>query len=350
MRPWETLSRGHANPRDVQPTRKQVLFGVFVATVLFAAAVLADVLWTAFFGVTVAYVLVPVVAWFREQGLSKTWASVFATATGTAGLVGLFGLLVYLVYRRRDSILEFISTLPDSITIEAAGYTYVLTVEAATEAAVQWVTAAAVEFATSLPTIALKVTVFAFVVFGLLLGHEAVEEAVLAVVPQRYHDIAGALADRTRETLYSIYVLQAATGVGTFIVSLPVFFLLGYDIPVTLSFIAGVLQFLPIVGPSVLLGVLAIYQLTVGAVFEAVLVLVVGGVVIAWLPDILIRPRLARLTSKIPGTLYFIGFVGGLLTVGAVGIIAGPLAVALLVEAVGLLGDDEEMATAERPG
>lgn len=327
-----------------------MLFGVFVATMLFAATVLADVLWTAFFGVTVAYVLVPMVAWFREQGLSRTWASVLATITGTAGLVGLFGMLVYLVYRRRSPIIEFIVSLPDTFTVEVFGYTYVLTLEAATETVVGWVTAVAVDFATSLPTIALKVTVFTFVVFGLLIGHEAVEEAMMAVVPPRYHDIVGAFADRTRETLYAIYILQAATGIATFFVSLPVFVLLGYDIPVTLSFIAGVLQFLPIVGPSVLLAVLALYQLSVGAVFEAVLVLAIGGVVIAWLPDILIRPRLARTTGKIPGTLYFIGFVGGLLTVGPVGIIVGPLAVALLAEAVTLLGAEEGTRAAERPG
>jgi predicted PurR-regulated permease PerM len=36
-------------------------------------------------------------------------------------------------------------------------------------------------------------------------------------------------------------------------------------------------------------------------------------------------------------SLYFVGFVGGVLTLGAIGIIAGPLIVAILVEVVELL-------------
>ena len=38
-----------------------------------------------------------------------------------------------------------------------------------------------------------------------------------------------------------------------------------------------------------------------------------------------------------PGGLYFVGFVGGLLSMGTVGIIAGPLLVALVVEGTELL-------------
>lgn len=317
-----------------------------MVTVAFAALVLADVLWTAFFAVTVAYVLVPVVAWLRERGLSTTWASVVATLGGTLALLGLFAMVGFLVYRRRGPIIDFLTSLPDNLVLEVLGTTYVISVEAAFETAVAWLSGYAVALATALPTIGLKVTLFAFVVFGLLVGHEAVEEAVMSTVPGEYHDIASALARRTMDTLYAIYVLQVLTGAATFVLALPVFVLLGYNIPITLSFIAGVLQFLPIVGPSVLLAALAIYQLSVGNVVAAILVLVIGGVVIAWLPDILIRPRLAERTGRLPGTLYLIGFLGGLLTVGAVGIIAGPLAVALVVEAISLLGAENTTSPA----
>jgi predicted PurR-regulated permease PerM len=184
---------------------------------------------------------------------------------------------------------------------------------------------------------------FAFVVFGLLVGHRAVEDALMAAVPRPYHDVVGAFARRTRDTLYAIYVLQVATGAATFFFALPVFLGLGYGIPVTLAFIAGVLQFLPIVGPSVLLGALAVYHVAAGDLVAAVLVVVFGGVIVAWLPDILVRPQLARRAGHLPGTLYFIGFVGGLLTLGPVGIVAGPLAVALVVEAVALLEAENEI-------
>ena len=73
---------------------------------------------------------------------------------------------------------------------------------------------------------------------------------------------------------------------------------------------------------------------------RAALVFVLGSLLVAWLPDVVIRPRLARETADLPGSLYFVGFVGGLLTLGPVGVIAGPLAVALVVEMAELLTDE----------
>jgi predicted PurR-regulated permease PerM len=118
---------------------------------------------------------------------------------------------------------------------------------------------------------------------------------------------------------------------------MPVFWLLEYEYWLTLSAISAVLQFIPIVGPSVLLAVLALYHATMGQLSLAVTVLIVGGVIIGWLPDGVIRPRLADHTTNLSGTLYFVGFVGGLLSMGVVGIIAGPLVVAIIAELVSQL-------------
>jgi predicted PurR-regulated permease PerM len=121
----------------------------------------------------------------------------------------------------------------------------------------------------------------------------------------------------------------------------------------TLAVLAGVLQFIPILGPSIVVLVLAALELVAGNVVDAAVVTVVGLVVIGFLPDALIRPRLARLTSGIPGSLYFVGFTGGILSVGLVGLIAGPVVVALLAEAVSLLsaeaGSAQQQLTASRP-
>ena len=319
-------------------SRTQSLTAILLLTLVLATLVLSEVIWTVVFGVTVAYMLVPLVTWMREAGLSKLWASVVAAVAGTTVLVAITGLVGFLVYRRRGAIAEFVTTVPDTIPIELLGMSYVVDTASVVETGLDVLAAFALQVARSLPTLGFKLAVFGFVVFGLLIGHEAVEEAFMTAVPRAYHDVASAFARRIEDTLYAIYVLQVATGVATFVLALPVFVLLGYEIPTTLAFIAGVLQFLPIVGPSVLLGVLALYHVTVGEVVAAVLVVVVGGVVIAWLPDLLVRPRLASRAGNLPGTLYLIGFVGGLLTLGPIGIIVGPLAVALVVEAVALLG------------
>jgi predicted PurR-regulated permease PerM len=111
----------------------------------------------------------------------------------------------------------------------------------------------------------------------------------------------------------------------------------------------GILQFVPVAGPILVLAGLAGLELVAGEVVRAALVFGLGGLLVGVLPDVLIRPRLARLTAGIPGSLYFVGFFGGLLSVGALGIIAGPLAVALVAEAVRLLVHDSASA-AEQQG
>jgi hypothetical protein len=70
---------------------------------------------------------------------------------------------------------------------------------------------------------------------------------------------------------------------------------------------------------------------------RAAAIAILGIVFIAYLPDPVVRPRLARKTADLPGSLYFVGFTGGLFTIGVVGVIAGPLMVAMLVESVELL-------------
>jgi predicted PurR-regulated permease PerM len=64
---------------------------------------------------------------------------------------------------------------------------------------------------------------------------------------------------------------------------------------------------------------------------------VIGLVVVAFVPDAVIRTRLAGWTGKISPGLYFVGFVGGILTLGAVGVIVGPLVVSLLLEVIDML-------------
>jgi predicted PurR-regulated permease PerM len=124
-----------------------------------------------------------------------------------------------------------------------------------------------------------------------------------------------------------------------------VFFLLGYGAPFTLAVFAAVLQFVPVVGPSVLVAALASVDFLAGNVTRAVLVAALGMTLVGFAPDAVIRPRLAKWAAHLPMSLYFIGFTGGVLTVGPIGFIAGPLAVAVLVEVVSLLADEGPTGT-----
>lgn len=321
-------------------SRRKALALVLGLTLVAATFVLYEVWAVVLFAITVAYVLVPLQRRLTGQGLSKWWASTVATTTGTIAAVVPFAVAFYLGYRRRDSITEFLQTVPDVIEVDLLGMAYEIHVETVFKTVESGLSSALIDLAGALPELGLKATLFAFVLFGLLMSHEAVEEAMMNAVPTDYRAVIRALARRAEMTLNGIYVLQAATASATFFIAVVVFWALGYDIPITLAFLSGILQFVPIVGPSILIAGLAAYHVIVGDVMTAILAIVIAGFFVAWLPDVLVRPKLSKRAGNLSGTLYFVGFVGGLLTVGPIGIIVGPLAVALVAESMQLLSEE----------
>lgn len=325
-----------------------------------AAYILREVIATVFVAGTVAYVLAPVERWYSSHGLPRWWSALATTITGL-GIAGLvLSPLVGVVYFRFNGLggvdelqsLVPSGAIPDSVTVSLYGFTRTVRLAELVPAAIDYLRSLALSLAGAAPVIALKATLFAMVVFALLLARWRLHNAVRAVVPEDYQDAVSRLTGRARDTLFAIYVLQAATALATFTISVPFFLLLGYQFPFTLATIAGFLQFIPIVGPSVLVLGLAGIDVAVGEVTRATVVVGAGLVLVGWLPDAIVRPRLARRTADMPGSLYFVGFTGGLFTIGVVGVIAGPLVVSVLGEAVRMLAEEMRAphGTTVRPG
>lgn len=319
--------------------RQYLLVGLLAVAALLALAVLWDVVATVFFTVTVAYVLYPLRQWVNDRVGSAQVTAVLVSSAASLVVLGVVTSLSFVLYRRRRAIFEIINAIPESVPLQFGELSYVLRTSLVLDAVRGALSGLATSVATAIPVLALKLLLFAILLYALLLRPTAAGRTLLELIPPDYRDVFHALNRRIRETLFGIYVLQAATAAGTFVVALAVFSVLEYEAVFTLSVIAGVLQFVPVVGPGVLLAALAVADVTAGNVTRAVLVLVLGGVFVGLAPDAIIRPRLATWAAHLPMSLYFIGFTGGLLTVGAIGFIAGPLVVAVLIEVVQLLGD-----------
>jgi len=321
--------------------RDLVLAGLLAALLFLTYLVLSAVVQTMLFAVTVAYVLFPVREWLRARGLSRRLASLLTTAAAFLALLLLFVPFAFAVYRRREAVREILDELPETVTIDLGAFEYEAGV-ADLQAELERVAGdVAVDVALQAPSLALAVALFVIVLFGLLYKPRAPGHSIYAIVPREYHDIIRRLDERTASVLYSLYVIQALTAVATFVVAVVLFWALGYAAPVWLGLFAGILQFIPIVGPSVLVVGLATLDVAVlDMPLRAVAVLVLGLLFVAMAPDVTIRPKLASRTGDFSSTLYFVGFVGGLLTLGAVGIIVGPLVVALLVEVLDIIAEE----------
>ncbi|MFB6139978.1 MAG: AI-2E family transporter [Halosimplex sp.] len=320
--------------------RQQVLGLLFAGMGVLTLVILSRVIGTVFFAITVAYVLYPVRRMLVHRGVNRRIAAATATAVGFLFVVVIVGPIVYALYIRQGLLLGFLRSIPLEQPVTLFGMTYVIDVSELIVRVQRAVVDFAVRFAGAAPVLALKGFLFVFLAYGLLLRPGNVRRATLRLVPGEYHDVVLSLHRTVRDTLYALYVLQAATALGTFLVAYVVFWLLGYHTAFSLAVFCGLLQFIPVVGPSLLIVAVAAGQALAGEVTAALVVLIAGLVLIGFLPDALIRPRLASVTTGMPASLYFVGFTGGTLSLGVVGVIAGPLAVALLVEVVELVTDE----------
>jgi len=323
----------------MERNRLLILGGLLVLLSIAAALVLASVLRVVLFAITVAYVLYPLREMLQRRGAPRRVASAVATAVAFLVVLGVAGPIVYVVYTRRTQLVDAVNRIPDSIAVTIGDTEVVFETEPIVGTVVEVSQELALGLALAAPRLALEFVLFTLLVYGILYKPSAIRTAVYKLVPGQYHDIVTRLHRRTRTTLYSIYVLQAMTALGTFAIALPLFFVFGYTAPFTLAVIAGILQFIPVVGPSVLIAVLAVNDVLLGDPVQAVLITVLGLVFVGFVPDAIIRTQLASRTGELATSLYFVGFVGGILTIGAIGLIVGPLVVALLVEVVAMLSE-----------
>ncbi|SFC20538.1 Predicted PurR-regulated permease PerM [Halobiforma haloterrestris] len=321
-------------------TRRYVLGGVVAALGILTGGILLEVLGTILFALTVAYVLMPVQRWLTRRRLSEWTATIVATLIGFVSAVAVFSPIFVTLYFRLEEVIAVVEDLPREFSVTVLEETYTLEAAQVQAEAIGYLQGVAVSIASSLPVLAIKFALFVLLLFAILLKGDAAGRAAIAPVPHAYRDVVYALARRARETLYAIYVLQLATSVATLVISYPLFWALGYDMAFTLALFAAILQFVPIIGPSLLIVPIALYHVAAGEIVAAALVGVLGIAFVGWFPDVAVRPRLARRSAGLPGSLYFVGFTGGLFTLGAIGIVVGPLIVAVFVESVDLLADE----------
>jgi len=321
--------------------RRFVLAGLLVGLAALATLVLAAVLEVVIFAITVTYVLYPLRQTLVNRGFPRGVASGVATTIAFLAVVVLVAPIAYVIYRRRRRLIEALSGIPETISLTLGDTVFVFETTPYVTAAEASLRDLGIELAVAAPRFFLGLALFTILLFGLLYKPDSVHTAVFGLVPGEYHDVVSRLHERTRATLFTIYILQLATAAATFVVAFVVFFVLGYPTPFSLAVIAGILQFVPIVGPSVLVVGLALNDILLGLPVRAITVLALGLVFVSLLPDLIIRTKLAAWTGELSASLYFVGFVGGVLTVGALGLIVGPLVVALLVEVVELLSERE---------
>jgi predicted PurR-regulated permease PerM len=108
------------------------------------------------------------------------------------------------------------------------------------------------------------------------------------------------------------------------------FWVLGLRAPVFWGVIMAMLSLLPIVGPSIVWGPVAIYLMFTGSMTKGI-ILVVGGVLVVGTADNVLRPLLVGRETRMPDYMVLLSTLGGLSVFGPAGFVAGPVLAALFL-------------------
>jgi predicted PurR-regulated permease PerM len=176
-------------------------------------------------------------------------------------------------------------------------------------------------------------------VYLFLLKGEVIFRQITDALPVQLNESAGKITDMVTNTMYAIYIVSVEIAILTFVLSLPVYYLLGYPAALQLAIMSGLSMFIPIVGPLVVLAFLVLYNLSTGNINGVLIAIFIIYPLILWLPGSYIRSRLMGKRIGIHPVIMMIGIIGGISVMGMIGLIIGPLFIALLISSYIILID-----------
>ncbi|MGN5374472.1 MAG: AI-2E family transporter [Sphingomonas hengshuiensis] len=185
-----------------------------------------------------------------------------------------------------------------------------------------------------------------YVTYFLLRDGDRIGPAVvraLPLEPQIAHRLSDKFVAVVRATIKGsgvVALVQGALGAITFwIVGLPAALLWGV--------VMAIVALLPAVGPALIWTPVAIYLLATGAIWQGVVV-IASGVLVIGLADNILRPVLVGRDTGLPDWLVLVTTLGGIDAMGLSGIVVGPVAGALFLTGWQVLTEQRGLRAAGR--
>ena len=184
-----------------------------------------------------------------------------------------------------------------------------------------------------------------YAAFFLLRDGHSIGQAIVAGLPME-KNVADKLADKflsiVRATIKGSVVvglIQGALGAMTFLI-------VGVPSAMLFGLLMAIFSLLPALGPAIVWGPVAIWLLATGAIWEG-LVVIAAGVLVIGMADNLLRPILVGRDTGIPDWMILVTTLGGIGLLGLSGIVIGPLVGGLFLAAWTIA---KEQRDAERNG
>jgi len=140
-------------------------------------------------------------------------------------------------------------------------------------------------------------------------------------------EIVRDVRDVTRAMLFSTAVMSAYQGVTAWIG----YWIFGVDSALVWAALTGVASILPAVGTALVWVPVGIITIIIGHPAQGIGILLWSGLVVVFVADYILRPKLVGTRIRMSDLLVFIAIFGGIEAFGILGIVLGPIAVAVLL-------------------
>ncbi len=132
--------------------------------------------------------------------------------------------------------------------------------------------------------------------------------------------------DEIDDILKSIMIVNVITAAILGLLSVILYYILGYPYILLLGIITAISEFIPVVGPWIVYGTLGILDIITGNFIRGIIVIIAGWLIDTAV-DMYIRPRLAGKYTEVHPLVFLLGFIFGAITLGLPGLFIGPLIV-----------------------
>jgi predicted PurR-regulated permease PerM len=313
-----------------------VLLFVILATVFIVYFPLAAAI---IIGLTLALVLTPLerkLATRMPPNRSAALASIVVFAVIAFGIYLVVSLLIAggtAIFGMIDTINTWLATLrPDQLLAGTQLADVINSVSTFLQANI-------VLIFSSIPKILFNALILLLSVYLFLLKGPHLSRQIRNALPEQMNESFTKVSDLAVNTMHAIYIVSVEVAILSFLLALPIYYLLGYPAVLTLAILTGLAVFIPIFGPLVIMAFLILYNLATGNIPGVLVALFIVYPVVFWIPASYVRPRLMGKRVSINPVLMMIGIIGGISVMGVIGLILGPLFIALLVSSYQILID-----------
>lgn len=139
------------------------------------------------------------------------------------------------------------------------------------------------------------------------------------------------MTEISANTIYALIIVQISAATISFFIAIPFFIFLGVDDPLLFATLIGLAMLIPLIGAQIIIFFFALYFLSIGDSYRALIILLVGYPLLSGWIDFYYRPVMMGKRVAIPPVMMIIGILAGVPFMGIVGFIVGPVLVALVV-------------------